>query len=127
MLTVGTNVETKCLAGFTRIFSSQTEQKSFIALTMETVRTSETSIYSETTGRYIPEGSNLQDRNRSQKVIFDRLPRKRNVKFQQDLNPLWTIRQTRTFRYQITDTFKVCITPLLKNSARFFVSMECII
>jgi hypothetical protein len=35
----------------------------FIALMMETVRTSATSIYSnETTGRYIPEGSNLCER-----------------------------------------------------------------
>jgi predicted secreted protein len=34
---------------------------SLIALMMEAVRTSETSVYSnETTARYIPEGSNLQ-------------------------------------------------------------------
>jgi hypothetical protein len=31
----------------------------FIALMMEAVRTSETPVYSETTRRYIPEGSNL--------------------------------------------------------------------
>jgi hypothetical protein len=31
---------------------------------MDAVRTSETSVYSETTGRYIPEGSNLHTRRR---------------------------------------------------------------
>jgi hypothetical protein len=35
-----------------------------IALMMEAVRTSETSVYSETTRRYIPEGSNLHTRRR---------------------------------------------------------------
>jgi hypothetical protein len=53
----------------TKVYSQSHKSKTlklsaFIALMIEAVRTSETSVYSETTWRYIPEGSNLHTRRR---------------------------------------------------------------
>jgi hypothetical protein len=46
---------------YRQLYSGMDLVGSFIVLMMEAVRTSEMSFYSETTRRYIPEDSNLQE------------------------------------------------------------------
>jgi hypothetical protein len=51
-----------CSLGVDRRFHHQGDE--FIALMMDAVRTSESSVYSDTTQRYIPEDSELHTRSR---------------------------------------------------------------